>query len=147
MVVRKGAAGTTSNSYKVWNGSDNIIAKADLEHPIVQSRINVQTGNNKEGWIHVLKRHFSGKENASQFTLSQSEVKTILQSKEVAKIPISNKQISKNKATGQNEILYERVVKLDTNIGIDKFSGKLTNTMTILTDKKGNLITATLGRL
>ena len=95
----------------------------------------------------MVKRHFSGKENASQFTLSQSEVKTILQSNEVAKIQISNNQISKNKATGQNETLYEQVVTLDKNIGIDKFSGKPTNTMTILTDKKGNLITATPGRL
>ena len=146
-IAGKGTTGTTSNGYKVSNGSDKAIVKADLENPIVQSRINVQNGDNKAGWEHVVKRHFSGKENASQFTLSQSEVKTILQSKEVAKIPISNTQISKNKATGQNETLYERVVTLDKNIGIDKFSGKPTNTMTILTDKKGNLITATPGRL
>ena len=107
----KGTTGTTSNGYKVSNGSDKAIVKADLENPIVQSRINVQNGDNKAGWEHVVKRHFSGKENASQFTLSQSEVKTILQSNEVAKIPISNTQISKNKATGQNELSTSELLR------------------------------------
>ncbi|ELY4673026.1 hemagglutinin repeat-containing protein, partial [Cronobacter muytjensii] len=143
-----GSKGPTANGYKISNGADKAISKADLEHPIVQSRINVQNGNAREGWEHVVKRHFSGKENASQFTLSQTEVKSILQSSDVAKIPISNTHISINKATGQQETLYERVIIFDKNIGIDKFSGgKPTNTMTILTDKKGNLITATPGRM
>ncbi|WP_105638300.1 hemagglutinin repeat-containing protein [Cronobacter dublinensis] len=143
-----GSKGPTANGYKISNGADKAISKADLEHPIVQSRINVQNGNAREGWEHVVKRHFSGKENASQFTLSQTEVKSILQSSDVAKIPISNTHKSINKATGQQETLYERVIIFDKNIGIDKFSGgKPTNTMTILTDKKGNLITATPGRM
>ncbi len=34
---------------------------------------------------------------------------------------------------------------LDKPIGIDKFSNKPTNTMTILTDKHGNLVTDTPG--
>ncbi|EOL8941882.1 hemagglutinin repeat-containing protein [Cronobacter dublinensis] len=143
-----GSKGPTANGYKISNGADKAISKADLEHPIVQSRINVQNGNAREGWEHVVKRHFSGKENASQFTLSQTEVKSILQSSDVAKIPISNTHKSINKATGQQETLYERVIIFDKNIGIDKFSGgNPTNTMTILTDKKGNLITATPGRM
>ncbi|ELY4002913.1 hemagglutinin repeat-containing protein [Cronobacter dublinensis] len=143
-----GSKGPTANGYKISNGADKAISKADLEHPIVQSRINVQNGNAREGWEHVVKRHFSGKENASQFTLSQTEVKSILQSSDVTKIPISNTHKSINKATGQQETLYERVIIFDKNIGIDKFSGgNPTNTMTILTDKKGNLITATPGRM
>jgi len=36
-----------------------------------------------------------------------------------------------------------REVTLDFNIGIDKFSGS--PTMTVLTDKHGNLVTATPG--
>ncbi|EOL8944634.1 hypothetical protein ACM91X_001743 [Cronobacter dublinensis] len=83
-----------------------------MEHPIVQSRINVQHGNAREGWEHVVKLHFSGKENASQFILSQTDMKSILQSSDVAKIPISNTHKSINKATGQQETLYERVVFL-----------------------------------
>lgn len=38
---------------------------------------------------------------------------------------------------------YVREVTLDFNIGIDKFSGS--PTMTVLTDKHGNLVTATPG--
>ncbi|PXZ04782.1 VENN motif pre-toxin domain-containing protein [Gilliamella apicola] len=143
----KGATGTTSNGYKVSNGADNAIAKADLDHPIVQSRINVKTGDTDSGWVHVQNRHFSGKTNASQFTISETEVKAILNSSETAKIPISNTRSSYNKITGQTDTLYERVITLDKNIGIDKFSGKPTNTMTLLTDKKGNLVTVTPGKI
>lgn len=136
----KGVTGTTSNGYKVSNGADTTIAKNELEHPATQSRINVQNGNNKIGWNHVIDRHFSDK-NASQFTISQSELKTILQSKEVSKVPISRVIDS---ADGPR---YERVITFDKNIGVDKFSKGPTNTMTILTDKKGNLITTTPGRI
>ncbi|EPM0022247.1 hemagglutinin repeat-containing protein [Citrobacter farmeri] len=129
-----------NSGYKISNGATKIIEKADLEHPIVQSRINVQNGNSKQGWEHVVQRHFSDK-NASQFTISQSEVKNILQSKEVSSVPISRVIES---ADGPR---YERVITLDKSIGIDKFSGKPTNTMTILTDEKGNLITTTPGRI
>ncbi|EMS1063524.1 hypothetical protein WKS79_002064 [Providencia stuartii] len=134
---------------KVTNGSQHAIDKAidkeQLANPISQSRINIQNGNAKAGWEHLVKRHFSGKPNASQFTISQSEVKSLLQNHDVTKVPISKIQTSDNKATGQKEILYQRVVTLDKLIGIDKFSNKSTNTMTILTDKHGNLVTATLG--
>ncbi|ENZ0175176.1 VENN motif pre-toxin domain-containing protein, partial [Providencia rettgeri] len=130
---------------KVTNGSQNAIDKDQLANPITQSRINIQNGNAKAGWEHLVKRHFSGKPNASQFTISQSEVKSLLQNPDVTKVPISKIQTSDNKATGQKEILYQRVVTLDKPIGIDKFSNKPTNTMTILTDKHGNLVTATPG--
>ena len=128
--------GTTSNGYKVSNGADTVIAKTDLDHPIVQSRINIQ----KTGWDHAVDRHFSDK-NASQFTISQSELKTILQSNEVSKVPISRVIDS---ADG---LRYERVITFDKHIGVDKFSKSPTNTMTILTDAKGNLITTTPGRI
>ncbi|OCL23399.1 hypothetical protein A9G03_00115 [Gilliamella sp. wkB171] len=102
--------------------------------------MNVQNGDSKAGWNHVIDRHFSDK-NASQFTISQSELKTILQSNEVAKVPISRIIDS---ADGPR---YERVIIFDKNIGVDKFSRSPTNTMTILTDSKGNLITTTPGRI
>ncbi|KES16868.1 hypothetical protein GASC598I20_006660 [Gilliamella apicola SCGC AB-598-I20] len=107
----------------------------------------MKTGDTEAGWVHVQNRHFSGKTNASQFTISEAEAKAILNSSDTAKIPISNTRSSYNKVTGQTDTLYERVITLDKNIGMDKFSGKPTNTMTILTDKKGNLVTVTPGRI
>ncbi len=42
-------------------------------------------------------------------------------------------------------IRYVREINLDKTIGIDKFSGQPTSIMTVLTDKFGNLVTATPG--
>ncbi|ODQ07997.1 hemagglutinin repeat-containing protein [Shigella sp. FC1655] len=131
--------------YQISNGSPNAIDKGNLANPITQSRINVQNGDSKAGWEHVIKRHFSGNSNASQFTITESELKSLLQNPEVVKIPISKTQTSLNKATGKEEILYQRTIILDKQIGIDKFSNGPTNKMTILTDKQGNLVTATPG--
>ncbi|MEY0399690.1 hypothetical protein AB7W17_22650, partial [Providencia rettgeri] len=121
--------------------------KGNLANPITQSRINIKVGDGDSGWVHVQNRHFSGKENASQFTISQTEGKNILNNPEVVKIPISNTRESYNKITGKTDILYERLVVLDKNIGIDKFSKQPTNTITILTDKSGNLVTMTPGKI
>ncbi|WPU23142.1 hypothetical protein RI049_24650 [Cedecea neteri] len=85
----------------VSNGSPNAIDKGNLANPITQSRINVQNGDSKAGWAHIIKRHFSGNSNASQFTISESELKSLLQNPEVVKIPISKAQTSLNKATGK----------------------------------------------
>ncbi|NBN70507.1 hypothetical protein GWJ01_05225, partial [Proteus sp. G2618] len=134
-----------AGEYQISNGSPNAIDKGNLANPITQSRINVQSGDSKAGWEHVIKRHFSGNSNASQFTISESELKSLLQNPEVVKIPISKTQTSLNKATGKEEILYQRTIILDKQIGIDKFSNGPTNKMTILTDKHGNLVTATPG--
>lgn len=134
-----------AGKYQISNGSPNAIDKSKLANPITQSRINVQNGDSKAGWEHVIKRHFSGNSNASQFTISESELKSLLQNPEVVKIPISKTQTSLNKATGKEEILYQRTIILDKQIGIDKFSNGPTNKMTILTDKHGNLVTATPG--
>ncbi|MEX9876021.1 VENN motif pre-toxin domain-containing protein, partial [Providencia rettgeri] len=136
-----------AGEYQVSNGSPNAIDKGNLANPITQSRINIKVGDGDSGWVHVQNRHFSGKENASQFTISQTEAKNILNNPEVVKIPISNTRESYNKITGKTDILYERVVVLDKNIGIDKFSKQPTNTITILTDKSGNLVTMTPGKI
>ncbi|HAF2129177.1 TPA: hypothetical protein G9F27_003379 [Salmonella enterica] len=96
-----------AGEYQVSNGSPNTIDKGNLANPIIQSRINVQNGDSKAGWEHVIKRHFSGNSNASQFTISESELKSLLQNPEVVKIPISKTQMSLNKATGKEEILSD----------------------------------------
>ncbi len=104
-------------------------------------------GDVESGWLHVQKRHFSGAQNASQFTLSEQEIKDILLSPVVIKIPINKTRESYNKNTNGIDILYERVIQHDKNIGIDKFSKQPTNIITMLTDKNGNLITTTLGEI
>nr|WP_294108640.1 DUF637 domain-containing protein [Providencia sp.] len=140
-ITSRGLIGTTSNGYRVYNGSNTMVPKSSLEHPIVQSRINVKIGDNKSGWNHVLARHFSDK-NASQFTISQSDLKIILESNNISSVPISKVRKYEDIST------FERVITLDKNIGTDKFNGyQPTKTMTVLTDIQGNLITAHPGRL
>ncbi|MDA5535204.1 DUF637 domain-containing protein [Yersinia mollaretii] len=109
---------------------------------ITQSRINLMTGDRRAGWLHVVERHFSGKTNASQFSISQQELKAVLQDKKIANIPIT-RTIQSNDSPR-----YERVIDMGKPIGFDKFSGGApTSIMTVLTDKYGNLITATPGRI
>ncbi|WP_276528212.1 hypothetical protein [Yersinia bercovieri] len=109
---------------------------------ITQSRINLMKGDKRAGWEHVVERHFSGKTNASQFSISQQELRTILQDKNSVQTPII-RTISSNDSPR-----YERVIDVGKPIGFDKFSGGAsTSIMTVLTDKHGNLITATPGRI
>ena len=108
----------------------------------VQSRINLRKGSVKEGagFDHVLDRHFNPSKNASQFTITPDELKSILQSKNVVNTPVTRILESSKGAR------YLREVNLQTTIGLDKFNNfQPTNTMTVLTDKFGNLVTATPG--
>lgn len=107
----------------------------------VQSRINLRNGSSSEGagWEHVVDRHFNPTKNASQFTVTQEELRGILQSESVINTPVTRTLES---ADG---IRYVREINLDKTIGIDKFSGQPTSIMTVLTDKFGNLVTATPG--
>ena len=105
----------------------------------VQSRVNLMTGDKSSGWEHVVNRHFNSEVNASQFTIGQNELRTLLQSKEVVSAPVTRILQS------EQGVRYVREVNLSQTIGIDKFSGQPTAIMTVLTDKFGNLITATPG--
>ncbi len=107
----------------------------------VQSRINIRAGSQAEGagWKHAVFEHFSGKPNKSQFTVSQEEFRTILQSKEVVNSPVSRILESANGPR------YVRDIDLGKVIGIDKFSGQATSRFTVLTDRYGNLVTASPG--
>ncbi|WP_082139277.1 adhesin [Rossellomorea marisflavi] len=105
--------------------------------PIVQSRINISN----DGWGHVIDRHFSNK-NASQFTISQDELRSLLTSKDIVKSPVIR---SPNSADG---VRYVREVTLNKSIGLERFNNfKPTSTKTILTDKHGNLVTVTPGEI
>jgi RHS repeat-associated protein len=104
----------------------------------VESRINVSN----EGMAHVVKRHFSPSTNASQFTISESELRSLLQSRSTASTPVSRIVQSRS---GD---VYVREVNVNYTVGLDKFSGNLpTSTLTIVTDKHGNLITSFPGKL
>jgi len=102
----------------------------------VLSRVNLEAG----GWDHVVDRHFNPSVNASQFLLSQKELRELLQSPEVVQTPVLRTLES---ADG---IRYVREITFGTVIGLDKFNGfQPTNIMTVLTDSFGNLVSATPG--
>lgn len=105
----------------------------------VQSRINLKTGDKQKGWEHVVNRHFNPDVNASQFTVGQAELRTLLQSDEIVRTPITRIVES---AEGPR---YVGEIELGRPIGIEKFSGQPTSIMTVLTDKYGNLVTTTPG--
>ena len=91
---------------------------------------------------HIISRHFSGKANASQFSISEAELRTLLSSKGVVQTPVTRVIES---ADGPR---YLRQVETGSSIGFDKFNdGAATSTMTVLTDKFGNLVTAFPGVL
>jgi filamentous hemagglutinin len=97
------------------------------------------TGDKRAGWEHVVSRHFNPEVNASQFTIGKTELRTLLQSSEVVSTPVTRTLES------TSGIRYVREVNFSRSIGIDKFSGLPTSTMSVVTDKAGNLITATPG--
>ena len=84
-------------------------------------------------------------ERASQFALSEQEVKTLLDSSRVVQTP-ANKLLTSGGTGERASIQYVRVVDVGSEIGIDKFSGP-TQTMTVMTDGYGNLITCFPGML
>jgi RHS repeat-associated protein len=107
----------------------------------VQSRINLQGGDSKQGWEHVVKEHFTGKPGKSQFGVTEEELRDILQSKKVVETTVSRVLPS---AQGPR---YVREVTLDYSVGVDKYTGQPTSTMSVLTDRFGNLVTATPGSM
>ncbi|CAH8713354.1 phage late control D family protein [Paenibacillus thiaminolyticus] len=142
------ASGSTLGKNKKSSGEGT--GKIEGMPPIVQSRVNLRNGSAEEGagFNHVLDRHFNPSKNASQFSITPDELKGVLQSKEVVNTPVSRVLYSDIKlanGTIEKQARYVREVTLDCNIGIDKFSGSPTNIMTVLTDKYGNLVTATPG--
>lgn len=77
------------------------------------------------------------------FTVSENKLRDLLSSSEVIKAPITSTTTCLS-----NQTCYVRVIQLDFNIGVDKFNEfKPTSTLSVMTDKYGNLVTATPGVL
>lgn len=102
----------------------------------VQSRINLKA----DGFAHVLERHFNGVKNASQFTISPDQLRVVLQSSKVV-----GTRVTRAVESAQG-VRYLREVTFRSPVGLDKFNmWQPTRVMTVLTDKFGNLVTATPG--
>ncbi|WP_223506223.1 hypothetical protein [Cupriavidus pauculus] len=114
-------------------------ANADSGAPgRVQSRINLTNA----GMDHIGDRHLDPTVNASQFAISESDLTKLLQDKNTVSTPITRAIRS------GNDINYVREVDTGQVVGTDKFNGyQPTSTMTVITDKYGNLVTAFPGRL
>ena len=121
--------------------------------PVVQSRINLKNRNsNNSGWFHVVDRHLpEGGGTGSQFSIPKSELRELLQHKDIVSVPITQTRISIERLSDGSRIshtIYERVIRVNKDIGYDKYNNNMpTNIMTIQTDKYGNLITTTPGRM
>jgi filamentous hemagglutinin len=103
----------------------------------VLSRINISN----EGWEHVIDRHFPGG-TGSQFTIQQGELRSLLGSEQVVGAPVSRTLQSAQKGT-----LFLREVNVGREIGVDKFTGQPTSTITVVTDRFGNLETTFPGMM
>jgi filamentous hemagglutinin len=91
---------------------------------------------------HVIARHLSGKANASQFSLSEAELRSVLSSRAAVNSPVVR---SVESADG---IRYVREFDAGRVIGADKFNGnQATSVMTIMTDRFGNLVSTFPGLL
>ena len=101
----------------------------------VQSRINISNA----GWAHVLARHFSG--TGSRFGISQAELRALLGSRQVVGSPVVRALES---ADGTR---FVRQLDIGQPLGVDKFTGAETSTLTVLTDEFGNLVSAFPGIL
>ncbi|EOI7706831.1 hypothetical protein AB7Y49_11285 [Providencia vermicola] len=113
----------------------------EWKNSITQSRVNVRVGDGStgSGLDYAWKKH--GGEwgaNKSHFTVTKDELKVILQSDTVVKSPVIYSQTTDN---------YMHFVDMGRPIGIDaKSGGNPTSTMTVITDKHGNLVNTFPGK-
>lgn len=112
-----------------------------------QSRINLAKGRTRftplrangnpvsAGWEHVTQRHF-GTNSQSQFTISQDQLRGILQKPEIVRSRISP-------IDSGVSLQYVRTVNTNTNVGVTRVSdgANPTTWVKIYTDRAGNLIT------
>ena len=99
----------------------------------VQSRINITN----DGIKHISERHFNPTKNASQFSISQNELRSLLNDKRIVNSPVTQKNGN-----------YVREIDIGKNIGKDIHANNSpTSTLTVITDSQGNLLSAFPGVL
>ncbi|PMS13985.1 adhesin [Trinickia caryophylli] len=95
-----------------------------------------------DGLDHIGDRHLDSTVNASQFTISESDLTNLLQNPNTVSTPVTRTIQS------GNSINYVREVDAGHVVGTDKFNNyQPTSAMTVITDKYGNLVTAFPGKL
>lgn len=135
--INKGTVikGKKTGKYKKTSGPD--ILKPNVG--VVQSRVNLAENptrfspSKNAGMKHVRDRHYNPSKNAGQFTIPESDLKNILQSKQVV-----NTTVKQLESGG-----FERVIDIGKNVGTVKPSlgGQPTTWIKVITDKAGNIIT------
>ena len=78
--------------------------------------------------------HFGG--SGSQFSIAQSELRALLGSKQVVGSPVLRT------LEGPGGTQYLRQIEMGQAMGVDKFTGANTSTLTAISDGLGNLVTA-----
>ena len=138
-VAKPGVAGYAPGAPILCSGNDQQSSDSANSAPgRAQSRINITN----DGMDHIGDRHLDPNVNASQFTISESDVRKLLQDPNTVSTPITRELQS---ADG---IRYVREVNVGRPIGTDKFNNSQpTSVMTVLTDKFGNLVSAFPGKL
>ncbi|EOH6073622.1 hemagglutinin repeat-containing protein [Burkholderia cenocepacia] len=138
-VAKPGVAGYAPGAPILSSGNDQQSSDSSNSAPgRAQSRVNITN----DGMDHIGDRHLDQNVNASQFTISESDVRKLLQDPNTVSTPITRELPS---ADG---IRYVREVNVGRPIGTDKFNNSQpTSVMTVLTDKFGNLVSAFPGRL
>ncbi|VVD73760.1 tRNA nuclease CdiA-2 [Pandoraea morbifera] len=125
-------AGGRGGAYRSINSTNNSIPGR------VQSRINMTN----DGLEHVAERHFDTTVNASQFTISESDLTNILQRRETVSTPVSRVVES------SDGLRYIREINVGRVIGVDKFNNfEPTSIVTVMTDEYGNLVSAFPGTM
>ena len=118
-------------------GDDAARAAATRIPGRVQSRINVSN----KGLSDVLRKHADGRANKLQFSINETEIRSLLQEKSVVKSPVS--RLESGNFVRQVELGEGRIIG---NLP-QKFGGDSTSQITIITDKYGNLINTFPGPL
>ncbi|WP_310624405.1 hemagglutinin repeat-containing protein [Burkholderia cenocepacia] len=138
-VAKPGVAGYAPGAPILSSGNDQQSSDSSNSAPgRAQSRVNITN----DGMDHIGDRHLDQNVNASQFTISESDVRKLLQDPNTVSTPITRELPS---ADG---IRYVREVNVGRPIGTDKFNNSQpTSVMTVLTDKFGNLVSAFPGKL
>ncbi|MCX8579129.1 hypothetical protein J3U35_06700, partial [Gilliamella sp. B2717] len=141
------------NAGKGTNATQIIIDKNKFVTPdlpgVAQSRVNVANvtyDNGKiRGFEYAMGKHGadSSVPNKSRFLIGNDEVKTLLQRPDIVNKPVYNPiQIGGKVETNK----FVRQVDVGKPIGFDQ-SGNKTSVITIITDRKGNLINTFPGKL